>query len=295
MSATNRNENGVEERPTRKDIEETASFLKKQTSDRPKLAIICGSGLGGLADIVEDRINIPYKDVPGFPVSTVAGHTGQLVFGKLSGKSVVLMQGRAHVYEGVPIWKVAIPIRVLQVFGVKTIFVTNAAGGINRDFSVGDIMVISDHVNIAGFAGANPLVGLNDDSFGPRFPAMSDAYDPDLMQLAKKVGHELGLDSILRQGVYSFLVGPSFETIAECRLLKTLGVDATGMSTVPEVVTARHCGMRVFGLSLITNKCVMEYNMREKANHEEVLETGKKRAKDLQNLVSKMVASIDGI
>ncbi|KAK6467769.1 purine nucleoside phosphorylase-like [Huso huso] len=271
----------------------TADWLLANTEHRPLIAIICGSGLGGLAEILKDQKVFSYSDIPNFPQSTVHGHAGRLVFGTLKGKSCVCMQGRFHLYEGYPIWKVTFPIRIFRLLGVETAIVTNAAGGLNEDYKVGDIMLIKDHLNMPGFAGNNPLVGPNDERFGLRFPCMSDAYDRDLRKLAKTVARDLGYSDFLKEGVYCVLGGPSFETIAECNMLKRLGADAVGMSTVHEVIVARHCGMRVFGLSLITNKAVMDYNSESKANHEEVLQTGRERASQLEEMISRLVEGIE--
>ncbi|KAJ8007539.1 hypothetical protein DPEC_G00095100 [Dallia pectoralis] len=277
------------------DCKATAEWLKAQTSVRPLVAIVCGSGMGGLADMLKDQVAFNYKDIPNFPQSTVHGHAGRLVFGTLKGRPCVCMQGRFHLYEGYAIQKITLPMRIFSLMGVETVILTNAAGGLNQDFKVGDIMIIKDHVNIPGFAGNNPLTGPNDDRFGVRFPCMSDAYDRDLQQLALDVGQELGYGDFLREGVYCVLGGPSFETIAECRMLHKLGADAVGMSTVHEVIVARHCGMRVFALSLITNKSVMDYDSEEKANHEEVLETSRLRSSQLQKMVSNLVNKMEPI
>jgi purine-nucleoside phosphorylase len=278
---------------TYEDVQQIASHILERVKCRPQLGIICGSGLGKLADLVSDREVIPYNEIPGFPSSTVPGHEGKLVFGTLSGKSVVLMQGRAHCYEGYTPQKTTLAVRTMKLMGINTLFVTNAAGGINRTYNVGDVMIIKDHLNLAGFAGVNPLVGPNEEKFGPRFPAMSRAYDVDIRKLAFKAAKELGFESFVREGVYCMLVGPNFETVTECRFLNQVGVDATGMSTVPEVIVAKHCGMRVFGISLITNSVIMEYDAEATANHEEVLQTGERRGKDLQKLVSHIVGKIE--
>ncbi|XP_074838781.1 purine nucleoside phosphorylase [Carettochelys insculpta] len=280
---------GAERRLTYEQHKETADWLLAQTSHRPSLAIICGSGLGGLADLLSDPVVFDYADIPNFPRSTVLGHAGKLVFGTLAGVSCVVMKGRFHMYEGYPPWKVTFPVRVFHLLGAETLIVTNAAGGLNRGYEVGDIMVIRDHINTPGLAGINPLTGPNDERFGPRFPAMSDAYDEQLRGLALAVGKELGYARGLHEGAYCFLGGPNYETIAECRFLQQLGADAVGMSTVPEVIVARHCGLRVFGFSLITNKAVLEYGTREKANHAEVLEAGRQAARKLEHLVSVLV------
>uniref|UniRef100_A0A087X4D6 Purine nucleoside phosphorylase n=1 Tax=Poecilia formosa TaxID=48698 RepID=A0A087X4D6_POEFO len=276
------------------DCKATADWLLAQIDMRPTVGIVCGSGLGGLADLLKDQVAFNYKDIPNFPQSTVHGHAGRLVFGTMKGKPCVCMQGRFHLYEGYPIQRITLPMRIFKLLGVQTVVITNAAGGLNQDFKVGDIMIIKDHINLPGFAGNNPLVGPNDESrFGVRFPCMSDAYDRDLQQLAMEVGQELGYGAFLKEGVYCVLSGPSFETIAECRMLHLLGVDAVGMSTVHEVIVARHCGMRVVALSLITNLAVMDYGSEEKANHEEVLQTGKQRAEQMERLVSSVVNRIE--
>lgn len=275
------------------DVERIARSVLDRVKCRPHIGIICGSGLGGLADMLEDKEIISYQDIEGFPVSTVPGHAGRLVFGMLQGRHVVLMQGRAHLYEGYDVHKIILPVRVMKLMGVKILFVTNAAGGINQEFNVGDIMIIKDHFNMPGFAAVNPLVGPNDDRFGPRFPPASQSYSLRLRKLAKDVASQLRMKDFIREGVYCFLGGPSFETVTECRFLKVAGVDATGMSTVPEVLVANHCGMEVCGITLITNKCVMEYDSTQVANHEEVLETGEKRAKDMQKLIGAIVSRLD--
>uniref|UniRef100_UPI0037E978BA purine nucleoside phosphorylase 6 n=1 Tax=Semicossyphus pulcher TaxID=241346 RepID=UPI0037E978BA len=274
------------------EYKETADWLLAHTEQRPKVAIICGSGLGGLAELLVDKTVFPYKDIPRFPTSTVQGHAGQLVFGKLQGRECVCMQGRFHFYEGYSIQMVTYPMRVFFLLGVETLIVTNAAGGLNSSYDVGDIMLIKDHINMPGFGGQNPLCGHNDDRFGVRFPCMSDAYDRELRALAKQTAEEQGCDSFLQEGVYCMLPGPTYETIAECKVLQMLGADAVGMSTVPEVVVARHCGLRVLGLSLITNKVVTDYDSNERANHEEVLKTTKHRTEYLQRLVSHLITKI---
>ncbi|XP_027471618.1 purine nucleoside phosphorylase-like isoform X2 [Zalophus californianus] len=225
-------------------------------------------------------------------VALVPGHAGRLVFGFLNGKACVMMQGRFHMYEGYPIWKVTFPVRVFFLMGMDTLVVTNAAGGLNPEFEVGDIMLIRDHINFPGFSGVNPLIGPNDERFGLRFPAMSDAYDRDMRQNAHRAWKQMGEQRELKEGTYVMLAGPSFETVAECWPLQKLGADAVGMSTVPEVIVARHCGLRVFGFSLITNKVVLDYEAEEKVNHEEVLEAGRQAAQKLEQFVSILMTSI---
>ncbi|XP_025940691.1 purine nucleoside phosphorylase [Apteryx rowi] len=202
------------------------------------------------------------------------------------------MQGRFHFYEGYSISAVTFPIRVFCLLGVEILIVTNAAGGLNHHFQVGDIMFIRDHINMFGLGGQNPLRGPNDERFGVRFPCMSDAYEQELLSLARESAQELGYLGFIREGVYCMLAGPCYETIAECRMLQALGADAVGMSTVPEVIVARHCGLRVFGVSLITNKAVMSYNSQEKANHEEVLRISVVRAEALQKLVTRFIGKL---
>uniref|UniRef100_A0A3Q3XEV5 Purine nucleoside phosphorylase n=1 Tax=Mola mola TaxID=94237 RepID=A0A3Q3XEV5_MOLML len=271
----------------------TADWLLSNTKMRPTVGIVCGSGLGGLAEMLKDPQFFKYSDIPNFPHSTVPGHAGRLVFGTLKGKSCVCMQGRFHLYEGYPIQKITLPMRVFKLMGVETMILTNAAGGLNQDYKVGDVMIIKDHINMPGFAGINPLGGPNDERFGVRFPCMSDAYNRELRQLAFKVASDLGYSDFLKEGVYCVLGGPSFETIAECRMLHKLGADAVGMSTVHEVLVAHHAGMRCFALSLISNRAVMDYDSQERANHEEVLETGRLRAEQLVQLVSALVARLE--
>ncbi|XP_067308988.1 purine nucleoside phosphorylase 5b [Pseudorasbora parva] len=278
------------------DCKATADWLLAQVPVRPLVGIVCGSGLGGLAEMLKDQLVINYGDIPNFPQitgSAVQGHAGNLVFGTLKGKPCVCMQGRFHLYEGYNIQKTTMPMRVFKLLGVETVLLTNAAGGLNQEYNVGDVMIIKDHINIPGFAGNNPLVGPNDERFGTRFPCMSDVYDRDLQQLAHTVAEELGFSSFMQRGVYSVLGGPSYETIAECRMLRALGADAVGMSTVHEVIVAHHCGMKVFALSLITNQSVMDYDSEKRANHEEVLRTGEQRARQLEKLVANMVSRIE--
>ena len=224
--------------------------------------------------------------------SLVAGHSGALVFGMLSGVPTVCMKGRFHAYEGYPLWKCSMPVRVMKLLGVETLMVTNAAGGVNADFQVGDVMIIKDHINIPGFAGNNPLKGANDERWGPRFPPMNKAYDSDLRKLVKRCAADLGMSSFIREGVYCMFGGPCYETVAEIRMIRVLGGDAVGMSTVHEVIVAQHCGLKVIGLSLITNRCVADWDSKEEANHAEVVEVGKLRAKDLENLVSRIVETL---
>ncbi|XP_021929389.1 purine nucleoside phosphorylase isoform X2 [Zootermopsis nevadensis] len=280
---------------TYEDIRETSGFLLQKTKYRPEIGIICGSGLGSLAESLTEKQYIPYKEVPHFPVSTVKGHVGQLVFGMLQGVPIMCMQGRFHYYEGYPICKCAMPVRVMKMIGVNYLIATNAAGGLNESYNVGDIVVIKDHVNFMGFAGVNPLRGPNDERFGPRFPAVSKAYNAELRAAALKIGKEMGIQNSLHEGVYTCLGGPNFETIAELAAMKVLGIDAVGMSTVHEVIVACHSGITVFAFSLITNKCLTTYDDDDVANHEEVMETAKNKEDVLKEFVSRMVQHIQKI
>lgn len=211
------------------------------------------------------------------------------MFGYLSGIPVVMMQGRFHYYEGYPLWKCAMPVRVMKLIGVNCLIATNAAGGLNPKYKVGDIMLVKDHINIMGFAGNNPLQGPNDERFGPRFPPMNKAYDKEFLENGKRIAKEIGIGDLVHEGVYTCLGGPNFETVAELRMLKMLGVDAVGMSTVHEVITARHCNLTVFAFSLITNMCITDYDNHDEANHEEVIDVGKMREDVLKKFIEHIV------
>ncbi|KAL5009407.1 hypothetical protein ScPMuIL_014988 [Solemya velum] len=280
------------EGPSFEHVQSIGELLLGKTKHRPTIGIICGSGLGGLADMVEDANVVLYSEIPSFPISTVPGHMGKLVFGTMKGKQVVLMRGRLHYYEGYPMWKTTIPVRVLKACGISTLILTNAAGGLNSDYSVGDIMIIKDHIDLPGISGECVLRGGNDERFGPRFLATVDTYDKELATLTKSIAGKLGLSDIMREGTYIMIGGPTFETVAESRLLRNFGADAVGMSTVPEAIVARHMGMKVFGLSLITDMCSLQYDVASATTHEQVLAAGRKRAKDLQELVSNLVQNM---
>ncbi|XP_039312682.1 purine nucleoside phosphorylase isoform X2 [Solenopsis invicta] len=273
-------------------LQESAQYLLDRIRIRPKIGIICGSGMGSIAESLVDKQCFPYEEIPHFPVSTVKGHTGQMVFGYLEGVPVMCMQGRFHYYEGYPLWKCAMPVRVMKLVGVTHLIATNAAGGLNPTYKVGDIMIVKDHVNMMGFAGNNPLQGPNDDRFGPRFPPMNKAYNATLMEIGRQVAEEMGINDIVHKGVYTCLGGPNFETVAELKMLRMIGVDAVGMSTVHEVITARHCDLTVFTFSLITNQCVTDYEDHGEANHEEVMDVGKARQPILQEFVSRIVTRL---
>lgn len=250
-------------------IKNAAQFLQGKFSGTPKIGLILGSGLGILAEEIEEPVKIPYNEIPDFPVSTVEGHAGQLVVGTLSGVPVVAMQGRFHFYEGYSMEKVTFPVRVMKEIGVEYLIVTNAAGGVNENFSPGDLMLISDHINNMG---TNPLIGPNDSKMGPRFPDLSEAYSKELRILAKETAEKLNIN--VQEGVYVGNSGPVYETPAEIRMLRTIGGDAVGMSTVPEVIVARHANLKVLGISCISNMAAGILD--QPLSHDEVIETTEK-------------------
>jgi purine-nucleoside phosphorylase len=268
---------------TRKEFDETVSFIRGHTQHSVEVGLILGSGLSPLADEVQDADVIPYSEIPQFPVSTIEGHAGRLVIGRLAGQGVMVMQGRAHYYEGYSMQRATLPVRVMQILGIHTLFVTNAAGGINPNFRAGDLMLITDHINLIGMAGPNPLRGPNLDEFGPRFPDMSQAYDPVLQTTARRVAADQNIE--LQEGIYMCLAGPSFETPADIRFLRAVGADAVGMSTVPEVTVARHGGTRVMGVSGISNVVIVDPSDDRETTHDEVLEAGKVIVPKLINLL----------
>ncbi len=268
-----------------KQIEESAAYIRTALPQLPEVAMILGSGLGVLADSLEHATTIAYHNIPHFPVSTVEGHAGELVVGELSGKQVVIMKGRFHLYEGYTATEVSFPIRVLKTLGVKTLIVTNAAGGINTAYSSGELMLIQDHIN---FTGRNPLIGPNADDFGVRFPDMSEAYSKRLRALAHETATSQGFT--LQEGVYVGLLGPSYETPAEIRMFRVLGADAVGMSTVSEVLVARHAGIEVLGISCISNMAAGILD--QPLSHEEVMETTERVKGKFLSLVKGIVPKI---
>jgi purine-nucleoside phosphorylase len=273
---------------TRAHYQEGADYIRQHTRHTPDIALVLGSGLGGLADAVEDADRIAATDVPNWPHSTVEGHAGQLVIGKLQGQTVLCQQGRVHFYEGLNMAQITLPVRIMFELGIKILIVTNAAGGINQGYRPGDLMLISDHINLPGMVGNSPLTGPNDPTLGPRFPDMGTAYDLQLRELAQQVALNQGM--VIQQGVYCCLSGPAFETPAEVRFLKAIGADAVGMSTAPEVTVARHCGMRVLGFSGISN--VHKLDGHAPTTHEEVLEAGKVIGPKLTKLLSGVLAAL---
>jgi purine-nucleoside phosphorylase len=269
---------------TLQQIDEIAGVIRERTTQQPRIALILGSGLGALADSIQQPDVIPFSDLPHWPVSTVHGHAGRVVIGTLEERAVLVMQGRIHFYEGYTMSQVTLPIRVMQRLGIEILIVTNAAGAVHPDFLPGDLMLITDHLNLMGMTGFNPLYGRNMEEFGPRFPDMSQAYDRTLLDITRRSAAQANLT--LREGVYAGLSGPSFETPADLRFLRVAGADAVGMSTVPEVTVARHGAMRVLGISGISNKANLDGNTL--TTHEEVLAAG-------QILTPKLEAVLRGV
>lgn len=269
-------------------IDEVTNLIQKQISIQPTVGLILGSGLNGLADSIQNPTLIPYSDLPNFPISTVHGHAGRFVIGELEGTPVIVMQGRIHYYEGYTMGQVTLPVRVMHRLGVHSLFVTNAAGGVNENFIPGDVMLITDQLNLMGMSGLNPLMGPNLDEIGPRFPDMSQPYDREYCETARAIAKQNNMT--LREGIYAGLSGPSFESPADLRFLRLAGADAVGMSTVPEVIVARHGGMRVLGLSGISNKANLDGSTV--TTHEEVIEAGRVITPKIETLVRGMLRSI---
>lgn len=269
-----------------REMEEARAAIVARGAASPTVGLILGSGLGDLADQIENAVRIPYGEIPHFPVSTVEGHAGELVIGSLMGQTVVAMKGRVHYYEGYTMQQVSFPVRVMMALGVGTVIVTCASGGLNPSFEAGDLMLIVDHINMMG---EDPLRGPNQNGLGPRFPALVDAYSPRLREMALKVAGELGFS--LRQGVYSPISGPSYNTSAELRMLQRLGSDAVGMSTVPEVVVARHMGLDVLGIACITDMALPESPVH--LTHEQVMAVANRTKPRFQNLIKGLLAQLD--
>jgi len=265
-------------------IKEASEYLASKGVKQPEIGLILGSGLGELADEAESKLEIPYEEIPSFPVSTVEGHAGQLIYGVLGGKRVLAMQGRFHFYEGYSMKEVTFPVRVMKELGVHSLLVTNAAGGVNESFAQGDLMIINDHVNMMG---SNPLLGANDGELGERFLDMSEAYDKNYQEIIRNTASKQDIN--MKEGVYLGLSGPTYETPAEIRMVRTLGGDAVGMSTVPEVIAAKHSKLRVGGISCITN---LAAGMQETLNHEEVVETTNKVKGKFKKLVNEVISAI---
>lgn len=273
--------------PRVKTIKDATSWVKERLGGlRPLVGIVLGSGLGRLADAIENPVTIPYSEIPGFPVSTAIGHKGNFIVGTLSGKTVIAMQGRIHYYEGYGMDKVVLPIRVMIGTGIKYLFVSNAAGGINFSFHVGDLMIIQDHINLL----PNPLIGPNMDEIGPRFPDMTRPYEPSLIRLAQRLARKLGYQ--MQKGVYVADTGPSYETPAEYKFYRTIGGDAVGMSTVPEVIVARHAGVPVFGISVITNEAHDDYAADYENDGDDVVAAANMAADKMTMLIGKMIETL---
>lgn len=266
-------------------INEAKDYILEKVGYAPEIALILGSGLGDMAEEAENKTVIDYKDIPNFPVSTVQGHKGRLVFGTIGGKQVVFMQGRFHFYEGYGMAEVVFPIWVFKALGVKKLIVTNAAGGVNTSFKPGDLMLVKDHIN---YTNNNPLIGPNIEEFGPRFPDMSQAYSEEMADIVRACAKAAGIK--LQEGTYIFLTGPSYETPAEIRACRILGADAVGMSTVPEVVTANHCGIMTTGISCITNMAAGILD--QPLNHKEVMETADRVKDSFTKLIKSVIESI---
>ncbi|MDR0266595.1 purine-nucleoside phosphorylase [Paenibacillus sp.] len=268
-----------------KAIQEAAAYIQSKTEVKPEVGLILGSGLGILADLIQDGISIPYQDIPHFPVSTVEGHDGELLLGTIEGRAVVMMKGRFHMYEGYGPEVTAFPVRVMKELGVKSLLVTNAAGGVNTSYEPGDLMVISDHLNLTG---KNPLIGPNDSALGVRFPDMSEGYSRRLRKLFKDTAEAKGIT--VQEGVYAGLLGPTYETPAEIRMLRSLGADAVGMSTVSETIVARHAGLEVLGISCISNMAAGILD--QPLSHDEVMETTERVREKFLSLVLAVIPNM---
>lgn len=266
-------------------VNEASAYVQERSALKPTVGLILGSGLGDLAEEIEESTVIPYGEIPHFPDATVEGHAGQLVIGRLAGQHVVAMQGRFHYYEGYGLQEVVLPVYMMKALGAQVLIATNAAGGMNPEFAPGDLMLITDHLNLTG---VNPLIGPNDDRLGPRFPDMSTAYDPELIALAEQVGAEQGVQ--LQKGVYAGISGPTYMTAAELKMLRKLGGGAVGMSTVPEVIAARHTGLRVLGISCITDMATGEE--QEPLTHEQVVAVADQTKPRFIRLVKEIVAGV---
>ncbi len=275
---------------TRVQVEGAASIIRNRSRYQPTIGIVLGSGLNDIAQSVQFPDIIPTNQIPHWPASTVPGHVGRLLLGRLEDKVVLVLQGRSHFYEGYAMDQITLPVRVMSILGIKTLIVTNAAGGMNSNYKAGDLMLIKDHINIPGMAGNNPLRGPNDNTFGPRFPDMTEPYDRELRAVARKAAAEAEFD--VQEGVYAYVAGPSYETPAELRYLKMIGGDAVGMSTVPSVLVARHAGMRVLGISTITNMTNINPQPGDTTSHDEVLEVGKVVIPRLKAIITGVVRQL---
>ncbi|CAF0910690.1 unnamed protein product [Brachionus calyciflorus] len=272
-------------------IEEITKWISERVTIRPKIGIICGSGLGEIANLVQNKEEIQYADIPEFPRSTVHGHKGVFVFGHLSNEPVVCMQGRFHPYEGYSTALCTLPVKVFKLLGVKLAIITNAAGGLNPNFSIGDLMVIKDHFSLPILSLQHPLVGHNDERFGPRFVPITNIYDKKLRQILHDCGKELNLD--LREGVYGTISGPSYETVTDSLFYLRNGADCVGMSTSHEATVACYCGIKVVAFSIITDKVAIEYDAEDGSDHNEIVKIAKLKAKDAEKLVSNFIQKLN--
>lgn len=276
-------------------LQESLQYVKSRIHISPKIGIICGSGLGDLCDIIENPISIPYTNIPHFPECTVVGHSGELVVGKRDDIPVVCMGGRAHLYEGYKVVECVRPIRLMALLGVKILLLTNAAGSLNKNFKPGDFMVIKDHISFPSLAGENPLRGLHDSRFGDQFITMSNGYNLNLINKFEEASVKVGLDPYVKKGVYTMVVGPNYETIAEARAFKMMGADAVGMSTSHEVIAAHQMGVKCLGISMLTNNIATEYGLEEDLiEHEQVVDMGARKTKELIKIFSALMDSIRG-
>ncbi len=266
-------------------LDEAAAFVEERISGKPEMAVVLGSGLGPLAELIKNPVRISYADIPHFAVSTVSGHAGELIYGDLNGRRIICMNGRVHYYEGYSFARITFPTKLFKRLGVKTLILTNAVGGINLDFAAGDLMIVTDHINMLG---GNPLIGQNNDKLGPRFPDMSEVYSRRLQELARTTGKQMGLD--LKSGVFVALSGPSYETPAEIRMLRMLGADAVGMSVVPEAIIANHMGLEILAISCVTNAAAGIED--QKLSHEDVKETAAQITERFTNLMSLIIEQI---
>jgi len=266
-------------------LKQTVAFIESKIKNKPRIGIILGTGLGGLVNEINIHESIGYESIPNFPVSTVEGHSGKLIFGELGGKQVIAMQGRFHFYEGYTMQQVTFPVRVMKMLGIQTLIVSNASGGVNETFSVGDVMIIEDHINLFP---SNPLIGKNEEELGPRFPDMSEPYDHSLIKKAKEIASKNNIK--VQSGVYAGLSGPTFETPAEYRYIRIIGADTVGMSTVPEVIVARHMNIPCFAVSIITDLGI--YGKIVEVSHEEVQEVAKNAEPKMTLIIKELIASL---
>lgn len=275
---------------TRTQVEGAASIIRNRSRYQPTVGIVLGSGLNSIAEAVEFPDIIPTDQIPHWPISTVPGHAGRILLGRLGDKVVLVLQGRSHFYEGYTMDQITLPVRVMNVLGIENLILTNAAGGLNSSYKAGDLMLIKDHINMPGLAGNNPLRGPNDSTIGPRFPDMTEPYSQKLRDIAKTTAAAAGFE--VQEGIYAYVAGPSYETPAELRFLKMIGADAVGMSTVPSVVVARHAGLRVLGISTITNMTNINPKPGDKTSHEEVLEVGQIVIPRLKEMIEGVVRAL---